>query len=653
MAPTAASAPTKPGLVARPPLDAYKKVAIIRSKTDGISYEDAEGNIQRISDLGDAATTAAPALKPKKKLEIPVPLITEIGAYETDVPPTYRKPEAFVRHVRPTVEEIEVSVEYNLDGEDEAWLENHPRFGPKPPSFFAGDAAAAAVAASANIDGKVIEKVDSNNLENKTLISAESKEAGGSSALRGEGAPEAEIVPAEKKKCPQCSKPMDNDDENGLEEGDWFRPALSFKGLEQMIDTLEKATGFETIITTSQAERLIIERIPQLLHVFGSGGGDAPNKGEKKRKKNDLNVRTVINEVYNYWVQKRSKLRKPLLRKYWPVTSTNDTNPHLVFRGREKEKYKLRKKRQNDMDAYRKMKQLRKDFDQMRVLLELVRKRERINHCMVEMQLECFEQRMYDLTDTSGLPRISYKLDRDTFKKVVDVPKMFDTKEIGRKKKRKRGTDSRSSSPTPDAASSGDLSKVTGGASEAHITVAGENNGLPAPLYVNPLDSRESYVTEWNNVTGVPAITSYVDSHPVPTFRFRHRPRVGRGGRIVIDRHPCPPHPEAQPVNVFTVGEGLGKCGDKVEPAQRLLQLLPKPLDQRKVSKRIELICAEAMEEDEELGQEKGAVTNAAPSGSSQNDAENDGELVLVPLEDWLETPEQLWGEERFAIGPI
>ena len=34
-------------------------------------------------------------------------------------------------------------------------------------------------------------------------------------------------------------------------------------------------------------------------------------------------------------------------------------------------------------------------------------------------------------------------------------------------------------------------------------------------------------------------------------------------------------------------------------------------------------------------------------------DAENDGEVVLVKMQDWIDTDDQLWGEERFAIGPI
>ena len=306
------------------------------------------------------------------------------------------------------------------------------------------------------------------------------------------------------------------------------------------------------------------------------------------------------------------------------------------------------------MDAYRKMKQLRKDFDKVKVLLDLVLRRERINQLMVETQMDWFDQHIYDMTDTSGLPRVSDRLDKEIVDQVLVVPKIFDTKDIdrGKKKKKKRGgTDSRSASPAPEVGVNGELS-TGAGAVKIASTVAGENNGFPAPLYTQSLESRQSYVTQWDNVTGVPAITSYVDTHPLPTFRFRHRPRIGRGGRVVIDRYPCPGHPDITPMNVFTVGDGLGRSGDKVEPAERLVQLLPKPLDQGKLSRRIESICAEAINDDEEdVPADKSSISSAAGAGTDTD--ENDGDIVLVPLEDWLETDEQLWGEERFAIGPI
>lgn len=46
--------------------------------------------------------------------------------------------------------------------------------------------------------------------------------------------------------------------------------------------------------------------------------------------------REVVADVYQYWIEKRAQYKKPLLRRFWPVTGADDTNPHLVFRPREK-----------------------------------------------------------------------------------------------------------------------------------------------------------------------------------------------------------------------------------------------------------------------------------------------------------------------------
>lgn len=46
--------------------------------------------------------------------------------------------------------------------------------------------------------------------------------------------------------------------------------------------------------------------------------------------------REVVADVYQHWVQKRLRTRKPLLRAFWPTTAMDDTNPHMVFRPREK-----------------------------------------------------------------------------------------------------------------------------------------------------------------------------------------------------------------------------------------------------------------------------------------------------------------------------
>ena len=417
-------------------------------------------------------------------------------------------------------------------------------------------------------------------------------------------------------------------------------PQVTLAMMERSLDLLEKATGFEMIVSVDHAERIILAKIPQFYHLFPF-----------KAPAGVVTVKHVMNDIYNYWVQKRSKLKRPLLRRFWPVTASDDTNPHLVFRPREKEKYKLRKKRQNDMDAYRKMKQLRSDFHKVRVLLDLVKRREELNRCMIQLQSDWFEQRMADIVDTSGRPRLSSTLRRDEVERLLDVPRYFNVRATGsgasKKKKRKRGSGWEGSpplSPIHHAAYDVDMEEPSAAAPApppAPAIVAGKNHGEPAPLFVHPLKTRESYVTSWDNA--VPFVTSYVNTHAAPTFRFRHRPRLGRGGRMCIDRIPHPAHPNITPMTVFTAGDGLVHS---VEPKKQLIDLLPRPLDHAGTSRRIEEMCVSAIQEDYEIA--------ATPASAASLDAEeNDCEEVLVKLDDWLATDEQLWGEERFSIGPL
>jgi enhancer of polycomb-like protein len=455
--------------------------------------------------------------------------------------------------------------------------------------------------------------------------------------------------------------------------------------LEIMLDIMEKATAFDAIITLDQAEHLISKRLPQLYHMY-------PVKGKKSGV---VTLRHVLYDVYQYWVSKRGKLKRPLLRRFWPVTSLDDTNPHLVFRPREKEKYKLRKKRQNDMDAYRKLQQLRNDFSQVRQLLGLVQQREELNRSLVLLQKEWFEQKLYDAVDTSGLCRVSQDLDRKELDQLMQVEKYYDVQDgsgpVGsgswKKKRGRRGSQqqqqqpgagsrgaSRSTSPMPDLVSTtfgqsmdgrsaalgmeyrhGSMVPTRGFAqpgvesSKMPTVIAGENNGEPAPSFLQPLSTRESYATSWEGAT--PHVTTIVDGKPLPTFRFRHRPRVGRGGRLCIDRVPLPADPNVPPTNFFRAGTGPSMS---LQPKERLLDLLPPQINKDSISRSIEDICLSALQEDYDahtIGPSNNSVA-ASMAGLADGD-ENDGAAVIVKMKDWLNTDDQVWGEERFAVGPI
>jgi hypothetical protein len=91
-----------------------------------------------------------------------------------------------------------------------------------------------------------------------------------------------------------------------------------------------------------------------------------------------------------------------------------------------------------------------------------------------------------------------------------------------------------------------------------------------------------------------------------------------------------------------------------LEPKERLLDLLPPPIDKSKLSRRIEDICLKALKEDYDTNMIGTINTTVATASTAAEDpGDNDGVEVIVKMKDWLNTDDQLWGEERYAIGPI
>lgn len=550
--------------------------------------------------------------------------------------PDYKCPTSFVRYTRLSHEEMRESLEYVVDTEDEAWLKSNSRFGGA---------------------SNAVQEEEEEVTPAATIPAAEDSKQSGESGEDATGSTpetsEETTKPVTKKTVSTKTAPKTS--------------VLTISMLEIMLDTMEKATAFDAIITLDQAETLILKKLPQFYHMY-----------PVRAKAGVVTIRHVINDVYQYWVSKRSKLKRPLLRRFWPVTSTEDSNPHLVFRPREKEKYKLRRKRQNDMDAYRKLKQLKQDFSQVKTLLQLIKKREELNRSLVLLHKEWFEQKLYDAIDTSGLCRVSRELDRRSLNELLEVEKYYDVHDGGqwkRKKGRRAGQQpsqpssragSRAASPVPPLSaavvreglsSSTILHTTTATAKHDGTTtdaepskrklpkfIAGQNNGEPAPSFLQPLSTREGYATSWEG--SVPHINTFVDGEAVNTMRFRHRPRVGRGGRLCIDRVPMPTNPNnVEPNTYYRAGS---RPSATLEPKERLLDLLPPTVDKSKLSRRIEEICLKALQDDYESNTGVGAAAVSAEEAS-----ENDGVEVVVKMKDWLNTDDQLWGEERYSIGPI
>lgn len=140
---------------------------------------------------------------------------------------------------------------------------------------------------------------------------------------------------------------------------------------EEMLDRLEKSSG-QSVVTFPDAKTLL-------------------------KEDDDL-----ITAVYDYWLEKRLKTQRPLI----PTVKTElragaaANNPYLAFR-RRTEKMQTRKNRKNDETSYEKMLKLRRDLSRAVTLLEMVKRREKTKRELLHLTIEVYEKR-YQAGDFSG-----------------------------------------------------------------------------------------------------------------------------------------------------------------------------------------------------------------------------------------------------------
>ena len=153
---------------------------------------------------------------------------------------------------------------------------------------------------------------------------------------------------------------------------------LTSDAFEAIIDILERHTGYsKDTVPQLHVQQLVVDKLCWEPHVAAK----------------------ILPYVYTYWLKKRDAAKKPLCRRYWPQTPAADNNPHLTFRPRDKEKYRLRKQhRKNDLDAFRKMQQLRREFGKAHDLLCLLVERESLREAELEVKKEIFEQTLWDIS---------------------------------------------------------------------------------------------------------------------------------------------------------------------------------------------------------------------------------------------------------------
>lgn len=172
---------------------------------------------------------------------------------------------------------------------------------------------------------------------------------------------------------------LDNEDEDWLLEFNGERRTLDAEMLETILFKLEvldhKARERAGVITPTLGSP-----IPILL-TFGAA----------VEALQALSIKYgVFQAVYNYWKQKRERWQKPVLRRVQPPPPVNDTNPYNVFRRREKA-HKLHtrrmQRRDNNVQSFEKLRQVRRNLDQAKTIIEALIQREEKKLELVETEV--------------------------------------------------------------------------------------------------------------------------------------------------------------------------------------------------------------------------------------------------------------------------
>ncbi|PPD76283.1 hypothetical protein GOBAR_DD26785 [Gossypium barbadense] len=267
------------------PLDIHKKLPIVKSVKD-FEDDDTPTSATRNSQmLRLAAAEVEPEVQPlaTKKLapEIPTPQFVVVDTYERDYSRTFFQPTSYLR-ARGARAEIGEFVEYDLDNEDEDWLQDY------------------------NKDKKILapEKLESLLFKLEVLDHKARERAG--------------VI------TPTLVSPI---------------PVLL-----TMDAAIEVNIGFD------HADALQVDALQSQSIKYG-----------------------VFQAVYNYWKEKRERWQKPILRRLQPPPPVNDNNPYNVFRPREKA-HRLHtrrmQRRENNVQSFEKLRQVRRNLDQAKTLLE-------------------------------------------------------------------------------------------------------------------------------------------------------------------------------------------------------------------------------------------------------------------------------------------
>ncbi|KAE7997530.1 hypothetical protein FH972_002157 [Carpinus fangiana] len=247
----------------------------------------------------------------------------------------------------------------------------------------------------------------------------------------------------------------------------------------------------------------------------------------------------VIQSVYNYWKEKRERWQKPILRRLQPPPPVNDTNPYNVFRPREKA-HRLHtrrmQRRENNVQSFEKLRQVRRNLDQAKTILEALIKREEIKREVMETEVSLqriqmkFKHETELLEDSLALPGFA----PFSCKFGSSEDEYVDSDDLANSRPRTRPSVIQNP-PITDS----NLVMVPSGSMKQEFRRRHAPHGWlhkmdplePILLFTKPL------VPEKLAASGiVPPSDKSSTRNNVPAPPCKFRGRIGRGGRIIFDR---------------------------------------------------------------------------------------------------------------------
>ncbi|KAJ0447034.1 putative enhancer of polycomb protein [Helianthus annuus] len=240
----------------------------------------------------------------------------------------------------------------------------------------------------------------------------------------------------------------------------------------------------------------------------------------------------VFQSIYDYWKEKRERLLKPILRRLQPPPPVNDTNPYNVFRPREKA-HRLHtrrmQRRENNVQSFERLRQVRRNLDQAKTLLEALIKREEKKRDVMESEVSL--QRI----------QMKYKNETELLEDSLALPELpsFGSKFVS----------SEDEFMEPDDFSHNHVRFQPHGSMDSRMVIMSSGGVMkreirhrrPVPYtWLHKLDPLEPVLLFTKPLVAeklaAAGIVPPVDSSAPPSRGNNIRGRFGRGGRIIFDR---------------------------------------------------------------------------------------------------------------------